>query len=105
MSRCPAYRDLHAAAFWTFCFAGVAGLLNALMGEQAAAFVAAGNIVLFVAAIARFVVVSVPRGERELIRGSGDERLTPAGPCRRARLTAPGGVSSGAAQAQRSRLT
>ncbi len=62
----------YAAACWVFCLAGVAGLLNAVIGQQAevapAAFVATSNIVIFIAALALLVIgVGVLRGERELV--------------------------------------
>lgn len=64
--------NLYAAACWVFCLAGVAGLLNAFIGQQAEAapeaFVIVSNLVLTVAAIALLVIgVGVMRGERELI--------------------------------------
>ena len=69
--------NVYAGACWAFCLAGVAGLLVALIGQQAevapAAFVVASNLVLFIAAIALFAIgVGVLRGERELVpEGSG----------------------------------
>jgi hypothetical protein len=64
--------NVYAAACWMFCLAGVAGLLNAFIGQQAEAapeaFVIVSNLVIFVAAIALFVIgVGVLRGERELV--------------------------------------
>ena len=62
----------YAVACWVFCFAGVAGLLNAAIGQQAeaapVAFVVASNVVLTVAAVALLVIgIGVLRGERELV--------------------------------------
>ena len=64
--------NITAAACWVFFLAGVAGLLNALVGQQAEvapeAFVAISNIVLFVAAVALLVIgIGVLRGESELV--------------------------------------
>ena len=64
--------NLYATACWVFCLAGVAGLLNAFIGQQAevapAAFVVVSNLVLFVAALALLVIgVGVLRGEPELV--------------------------------------
>lgn len=64
--------NVYAAACWVFCLAGVAGLLNAFIGQQAEAapeaFVIVSNLVLFVAAIALFVIgIGVMRGQRELV--------------------------------------
>lgn len=61
-----------AAACWVFALAGVAGLVNVVVGQQAEidpeAFIMASNIVLFVAAIALLVIgIGVIRGESELI--------------------------------------
>ncbi|MYI81775.1 MAG: hypothetical protein F4056_00050 [Chloroflexi bacterium] len=67
----------YAVACWVFCFAGVAGLLNAAIGQHAeaapVAFVVASNVVLFVAAIALLVIgIGVLRGERELVPEGAD---------------------------------
>lgn len=64
--------NIYASACWAFFLAGAAGLLNAVIGQQAevapAAFVATSNIVIFVAALALLVIgVGVLRGERELV--------------------------------------
>ena len=64
--------NVYASACWVFFLAGVAGLLNAGIGQQVemapAAFVVASNLVLFVAAIALLVIgIGVMRGERELV--------------------------------------
>ena len=70
--------NVYAVACWVFFFAGVAGLLNAAIGQQAeaapVAFVVASNVVLFVAALALLVIgVGVLRGERELVpEGTGN---------------------------------
>ncbi len=68
--------NLYAGACWVFFLAGVAGLLNALVGQQAevapAAFVATSNIVLFIAALALLVIgIGVLRGESELTPDDG----------------------------------
>ena len=64
--------NVYAAACWVFCLAGVAGLLNVFIGQQASAapeaFVIASNFVLFVAAIALLVIgIGVTRNEPELV--------------------------------------
>ena len=64
--------NVYAAACWVFCLAGVAGLLNVFIGQQAEAapeaFVIVSNLVLFVAAFALLVIgIGVMRGERELV--------------------------------------
>ncbi len=67
-----------AAACWLFALAGVAGLINVIIGQQAEvgpeAFIMASNIVLFVAAAALLVIgLGVVRGESELVpEESGD---------------------------------
>ena len=66
-----------AAACWVFALAGVAGLVNVVVGQQAEidpeAFIMASNIVLFVAAIALLVIgIGVIRGEKELIPEDSD---------------------------------
>ncbi len=68
---------LTAAACWVFALAGVAGLINVVIGQQAEvdpeAFIMASNIVLFVAAAALLVIgVGVLRGESELIPEESD---------------------------------
>ena len=64
--------NIYASARWVFFAAGVAGLLNAVIGQQAevapAAFVATSNVVIFIAALALLVIgVGVLRGARELV--------------------------------------
>ena len=64
--------NIYASACWVFFAAGVAGLLNAVIGQQAevapAAFVATSNVVIFIAALALLVIgVGVLRGARELV--------------------------------------
>ena len=64
--------NVYAAACWVFFLAGVAGLLNVFIGQQAEAapeaFVIVSNLVLFVAAIALLVIgIGVTRSERELV--------------------------------------
>ena len=64
--------NLTAAACWVFGLAGVAGLINVVVGQQAEvdpeAFIMVSNIVLFVAAAALlFIGIGVIRGEKELI--------------------------------------
>lgn len=64
--------NLTAAACWVFALAGLAGLVNVVVGQQAEvdpeAFIMVSNIVLFVAAAALFVIgIGVLRGESELI--------------------------------------
>ena len=64
--------NIYAASCWVFFAAGVAGLLNAVIGQQAevapAAFVATSNVVIFIAALALLVIgVGVLRGARELV--------------------------------------
>lgn len=64
--------NIYASACWVFFAAGVAGLLNAVVGQQAevapAAFVATSNVVIFIAALALLVIgVGVLRGARELV--------------------------------------
>ncbi len=69
--------NITAMACWLFFIAGVAGLLNAFVGQQAElapeAFIVVSNLVLFVAAIALFVIgVGVLRGEPELVPAESD---------------------------------
>ncbi|MXX19854.1 MAG: hypothetical protein F4Y97_06185 [Dehalococcoidia bacterium] len=64
--------NLTAAACWVFGLAGVAGLINVVVGQQAEvdpeAFIMVSNIVLFVAAAALLLIgIGVIRGEKELI--------------------------------------
>lgn len=64
--------SLSAAACWVFGLAGVAGLVNVVVGQQAEvnpeAFIMVSNIVLFVAAAALLVIgIGVLRGESELV--------------------------------------
>ena len=68
---------LTAAACWAFALAGVAGLVNVVVGQQAEigpeAFIMASNIILFIAAVALLVIgVGVLRGESELVPEESD---------------------------------
>ena len=69
--------NVYASACWVFFLAGVAGLLNAVIGQQAEvaplAFLVTSSMIHFVAAVALLVIgVGVLRGERALVPdGSG----------------------------------
>lgn len=68
---------LSAAACWVFALAGIAGLVNVIVGQQAEvnpeAFIMVSNVVLFVAAAALLVIgIGVFRGESELVPEDDD---------------------------------
>ncbi len=66
-----------AAACWVFALAGIAGLINVFVGQQAEvepeAFIMVSNIILFVAAVALLVIgIGMLRGESELVPEESD---------------------------------